>query len=103
MTTPDGPSAPKLTGMVRFAKITPPVGLLLLVGGATAVATGEIVLGAILLALAVACVGIGCAVLIVVWWRARTFLRQMQAREQAQRAQLERAIREYEQRHQRDQ
>jgi membrane-bound ClpP family serine protease len=74
---------PNLKGLVRASVITLPVGLALFIGGVVAIATKANAIGAVLLVLGIASVGVGCVLMLQVRNRARALSRDMQARQQA--------------------
>jgi Flp pilus assembly protein TadB len=67
-----------MTSTVRKAAITMPTGLVLLVGGAIAIATGATAVGAVLLVLAIATVGVGLVLMLTVRKRAQALSRDLQ-------------------------
>jgi hypothetical protein len=67
-----------MTGTIRRAVITIPVGLVLLVGGAIAIAAGTTVVGVVLLVLAIATVGVGLVLMLTVRRRAQALSRELQ-------------------------
>jgi hypothetical protein len=85
-------TGPNIMSVIRAGAITLPVGIALFIGGAIAIATKEVALGAVLLVLAIASVGTGCVLMIMGRNRARAWSRGMQARQQAN---LDAAFRDY--------
>jgi hypothetical protein len=67
-----------MTSTVRKAVITMPTGLVLLLGGAIAIAAGATTLGAVLVVLALAIVGVGVVLMLTVRKRAQALSRDLQ-------------------------
>ena len=101
-TPPDKPNIAdsNLPALLRRAKISMPLGLVVFVAGVVVIATGPLALGVTLLVLGILCPVVGMALLLVAGRRTRQYTRDMQARQQAQQGDLERAVRDYQQRHQ---
>jgi hypothetical protein len=102
METPNIAPPSNVLGLVRIAKYSMPAGLLCLVGGGVALAADVRALGIALIVVGVLCPCVGFALMLVVGKRTRAWSRDMQARAQAAEGDLERAVRDYQQRHQND-
>jgi hypothetical protein len=74
-----------MTGAVRKAVITMPAGLVLLLGGAVAIAVGATALGAVLVVLALVIVGVGVVLMLTVRKRAQALSRDLQEQLRASR------------------
>lgn len=103
MTTP--PDMPNigdlnLTGLMRRVKISMPLGLVVFVAGCVVIATGPLALGVALLVLGILCPVVGIAIAFIAMRRTREFTRDMQSRQPAMQGDLERAVQDYQQRHQ---
>jgi hypothetical protein len=101
-TPPDAPNIGdlNLAGLMRRVKISMPLGLVVFIGGCAAIATGETVLGVVLLVLGILCPVAGLLYTFVAFKRTSALKRGMDAREQAMQGDLDRAVRDYQQRHQ---
>jgi ABC-type transport system involved in cytochrome bd biosynthesis fused ATPase/permease subunit len=101
-TPPDMPNIGDLNlpTLLRRVKIALPLGLAVFVLGAVVIATGPLALGVALLVLGILCPVVAIALLLVASRRTKEFTRDMQARQQAAQGDLERAVRDYQQRHQ---
>ena len=99
---PDRPNVADLNlpALLRRVKIALPLGLVVFVAGVVVIATGPLGLGVALLVLGIACPAVAIALLLVASRRTKEFTRDMQSRQQAQQGDLERAVRDYQQRHQ---
>jgi len=89
-----------LPTLLRRAKIALPLGLVVFVAGIVVIATGPLALGVVLLVLGILCPAVSIALLLVASRRTKEFTRDAQERQQAQQGDLERAVRDYQQRHQ---
>jgi ABC-type transport system involved in cytochrome bd biosynthesis fused ATPase/permease subunit len=103
MTTP--PDMPNIGGLnlpalLRRVKIALPLGLAVFVLGVVDIATGPLALGVALLVLGILCPAVAIALLLVASRRTKEFTRDVQARQQTAQGDLERAVRDYQQRHQ---
>ena len=101
-TPPDTPNIADLNlpALLRRVKIAIPLGLVVFVAGVIVIATGPLGLGVALLVLGILCPAVAIALLLVASRRTKEFTRDMQSRQQAQQGDLERAVRDYQQRHQ---
>lgn len=101
-TPPDTPNIADLNlpALLRRVKIALPLGLVLFVAGAVVIATGPLGLGVALLVLGILCPAVAIALLLAASRRTKEFTREMQSRQQATHGDLERAVRDYQQRHQ---
>lgn len=102
-TPPDKPNIADLNlpALLRRVKIAIPLGLVVFVLGVVVIATGPLALGVALLVLGIACPAVAIALLLVASRRTKEFTRNTQSRQQQdQQGDLERAVRDYQQRHQ---
>lgn len=67
-----------ITGTIRKAMLTLPAGLVLLIGGAVAIAAGATVIGVVLVVLALATVGVGLVLMLTARQRAQALARELQ-------------------------
>ncbi|HEX7163629.1 MAG TPA: hypothetical protein VF223_20615 [Trebonia sp.] len=83
---------PNLKRLVYAGAIALPLGIVLFAGGIAAIIAKLVALGGVLIALALASLGAGCVLMLLVRNRARAFNRELQARQQAD---LDAAFRDY--------
>jgi membrane protein implicated in regulation of membrane protease activity len=100
MTTPPNIEDLNLAALLRRVKIAIPLGLVVFVAGVVVIATGPLALGVVLLVLGILCPAAAIALLLVASRRTKELTRDTQSRQQAQQGDLERAVRDYQQRHQ---
>ena len=105
MTTPTPPDTPNiadlnLPALLRRVKIAIPLGLVVFAAGVVVIATGPLGLGVALLVLGILCPTVAIILLLVASRRTKEFTRDAQSRQQATQDDLERAVRDYQQRHQ---
>ena len=86
------PSAANFKHLVYAAMVTLPVGVVLFIAAIVAIVAKHTALGGVLMALAVASVGIGCVLMLRVRNRARAVASDMRSRRQAD---LDAALRDY--------
>ena len=74
---------PNIKGLIYATAVMLPLGFVLFIGGVVSIASKEVALGGVLMALGIASVGSCCLLMLVGRNRARAFSRDMQARQQA--------------------
>ena len=74
---------PNVKGLVYTAAATLPVGIVLFIGGVISIIDKEVALSGVLVALAVASLCFGCALMLVGRGRLRAYNRELQAKQQA--------------------
>jgi membrane protein implicated in regulation of membrane protease activity len=101
-TPPDMPNIGDLNlpALLRRVKIAIPLGLVVFVAGVAVIATGPLALGVALLVLGILCPAVAILLLLVATQRTKQFTRDMQSRQQDQLGDLQRAVQDYQRRHQ---